>query len=451
MSLTGLLLLAAVLSPLAVRAQDGHYWSNQYGTRAELLGGAVVGSIIDLSSSYYNPGALAIMPDPSVLLSGQALAQEKITVRDSTGADTGLDQHTFGSAPRLFATLVPLSDQIFAFSVLTRQDFSLNTHSFSSIQLQLPSGPEPGTSEYYIDQDLSETWIGITWARRLREEMGFGITPYMAVRSNRVRHQRLAGAMDEGGEAAALAVVDYYQYTHYRLLFKAGLTWKSPTWTAGLTITTPSLGLGFLSGGEAEYTRTVVGVDLDADGSADNVVAEGQSGDVDSDYRSPLSIAVGFSIPIDANTIHVSAEWFNGVDRYSVLEGARIGGDHGLTLEQRLQQELRSIVNIGVGFERVLRQDLNVFGAFTSDLSALPDDLPAGQLSGWNLYHVTGGAAFNFRGLDLTGGLVYSFGGKDAYPLVDSPTWQPARSFQRTEFEVAYWRLKYVIGFAFNI
>ena len=41
-------------------AQDAHYWTLQDGTRAELLGGTVVGSIKDLSSTFYNPGAIWI-------------------------------------------------------------------------------------------------------------------------------------------------------------------------------------------------------------------------------------------------------------------------------------------------------------------------------------------------------------------------------------------------------
>ena len=44
------------LAPFA-RPQDSHYWTNQYGTRATLLGGAVIGSVLDLSGTYYNPGA----------------------------------------------------------------------------------------------------------------------------------------------------------------------------------------------------------------------------------------------------------------------------------------------------------------------------------------------------------------------------------------------------------
>ena len=43
-----------------IHAQDAHYWNNQYGTRAEHVGGLVVGGVLDLSTTYYNPGARRI-------------------------------------------------------------------------------------------------------------------------------------------------------------------------------------------------------------------------------------------------------------------------------------------------------------------------------------------------------------------------------------------------------
>ena len=66
------LAFALVLGSGVARAQDTQYWTQQYGTRAELLGGAVVGSFLDLSATFYNPGALAMMERSAVLLSANA-------------------------------------------------------------------------------------------------------------------------------------------------------------------------------------------------------------------------------------------------------------------------------------------------------------------------------------------------------------------------------------------
>ena len=44
--------LVALFAPSESFAQDTHYWANQLGNRARLLGGAVVGNPGDLSAVY---------------------------------------------------------------------------------------------------------------------------------------------------------------------------------------------------------------------------------------------------------------------------------------------------------------------------------------------------------------------------------------------------------------
>ncbi len=52
--------------------QEDNYWNLQYGTRSTLLGGTVIGSVSDLSATYYNPGAIALFPDTKFIISAQA-------------------------------------------------------------------------------------------------------------------------------------------------------------------------------------------------------------------------------------------------------------------------------------------------------------------------------------------------------------------------------------------
>ncbi len=78
------ILVTAVMAIASAGAsgQDAHYWSQQYGTRSTLLGGAVIGSVNDLSATYYNPAALALSDDPAFLLSAQAYQFRNLTLRE---------------------------------------------------------------------------------------------------------------------------------------------------------------------------------------------------------------------------------------------------------------------------------------------------------------------------------------------------------------------------------
>ena len=60
---------AALFLVLATNAsaQDTHYWSQKYGSRSLLLGGVVIGSVVDLSGTYYNPGGVALLDAPLIL------------------------------------------------------------------------------------------------------------------------------------------------------------------------------------------------------------------------------------------------------------------------------------------------------------------------------------------------------------------------------------------------
>jgi len=66
-------------------AQDSHYWTNQYGTDAQLLGGLVVGSTNDLSSTYYNLGAISLTLDERLILSTDAVEFIHIRINESEG------------------------------------------------------------------------------------------------------------------------------------------------------------------------------------------------------------------------------------------------------------------------------------------------------------------------------------------------------------------------------
>src|SRR5262245_35732398 len=93
--------LCTLASPAA--GQDNHYWTTQFGNRARLLGGAVVGSASDLSAVYYNPGALAQIPEKELILSGTMFEYERLRITDALGPGRDLASGRWFLAPSLVA------------------------------------------------------------------------------------------------------------------------------------------------------------------------------------------------------------------------------------------------------------------------------------------------------------------------------------------------------------
>ena len=81
------LALLCAASPLA--AQDSHYWTMQYGPRSSLLGGAVIGSVDDVSATFYNPGALGLADDLAFAVSTNVFEYSLVSLEDGGGEGTG--------------------------------------------------------------------------------------------------------------------------------------------------------------------------------------------------------------------------------------------------------------------------------------------------------------------------------------------------------------------------
>ena len=99
------ILVTAVMAIASAGAsgQDAHHWSQQYGTRSTLLGGAVIGSVDDLSATYYNPAALALADDPAFLLSAQVYQFRKLTLENGARDNTDLSSQTLRLAADIIA------------------------------------------------------------------------------------------------------------------------------------------------------------------------------------------------------------------------------------------------------------------------------------------------------------------------------------------------------------
>jgi hypothetical protein len=398
-------------------AQDSHYWDNQYGTRAELLGGLVVGSSADLSASFYNPGWIALRNEASLLLTTKAAEVYRITLDNEERLTDGPSSRTIASSPGYLAGRFS-NDQDegwkWVYSYLEKVKFV-----YDASAVVIDWNPEPGPEDFswqsgeaFRISRVNEYWYGLSVARKIRNNLAIGFSPYIAHRTQDSRAQVTGEVLDAQSVYSAGHLVDDFKFWHIRFLMKMGLAWQGERWSAGFTVTTPSLGV---MGQGSVYQNLSFSGDYDdsSPGVDPPFLQVNQQESLDSFWKSPLSLAWGAGLSFNRTKIHVTAEWFNQVGQFKVLDPApyEIVSRPGQYDQYRLESGARQVFNYGAAADHRVSQDFSLFASYRTDQSTLPDNrdrVPG--LAVWDLNHVTGGASFRFLSLEFTTGLQYSWG-----------------------------------------
>lgn len=412
------LLSLLVLSPRAL-AQDSHYWTNQYGSRATLLGGAVIGSVLDLSGTYYNPGGMALVEKPHTILAANVLQYPRVTLAHAPAGSVPLNRYNAGPAPVLLAGTIrvrKLKDHWFGYSYVARQSVKLGLSAsatgFGDVLPSLP-GPEDTITQFRLDEALSESWFGLTWSYKVSKHVGVGITQYIAYRSHRAIVQELAEALSQGNSLAMAFGERQYSYRHFRALWKIGLAADYQTITLGLTLTSPSLSIG--GTGTTGLDSSLTGLDTNGDGLPDDFAAADFQRHLSVTYSTPFSLAAGMTFKIQKVRLYWSTEWFTGVRPYTVIKSKPFPAQStGEIVSTDVTQELRSVLNWGAGLEWFYSNRFKGYASFTTDYSAKkPGTMTNLSLTDWNIIHLVTGGEFLIRKSSFTVGLGAAFGGRD--------------------------------------
>jgi hypothetical protein len=442
--------------PANLQAQDSHYWNLQYGTRSTLLGGAVIGSVSDMAATYYNPAALALFPNPEILLSGKVYQVNTLTMKD--GADEGVDLSSsqIEAAPTLFAGSFPfdwLKQHKLAYSIMTRQQMKFGIEGRRGVINDLTSGQELIARELLIDQNLSDLWLGLSWAYAWDSKIAVGITQYLAIRDQKARSQFLTQSLQPNSNVSTAALIRQYDYKNFRLLWKGGLGMNLDPLTIGITVTTPSVKLA--GSGSALLDAVASDVDLDGDGIEDQLFAANYQQDVSSAFHSPWSIGGGLSYRWGKTRLHASAEWYDAVQKFKILETTDFEAQSsGENVQNRVDHELKSIVNYGLGIEIYFKKKLNGYASFVTDYSAaVPGTETNLSISFWDIYHLATGLAFTLGRSEFTVGVNYAFGKDNLKRSLSFPEFTVSDNLENflQNAELSYRRLKFLIGFSFQI
>ncbi len=432
---------------IPAHAQDAHYWNNQYGTRAQLVGGLVVGSLVDLSATFYNPGAIAAVESPRLILGTDAWEAVDITAERLTAADVEASSSRLRSAPSMFAISLPsLGRSRFSLSSLTRYNFDLTAEAnriTSREDLESGAAQTAEADEVLMETGLSENWFGLSWAYPVHQKIGIGATTYLAVRSQNLRNSLNVSRVSPIREGATAIVTDEFRYTNLRLLWKLGVAVDLTPLTLGLTVTTPSVRLS--SSGRSFVERSLNDVVPEGGGDPVTELIANRQDDRPGTYENPLSVAVGAQYRLDRTSFYFTAEWFDSVDEFAVVEAEDfVGQTTGDTISTDWTQRWRSITNWGLGIEYEISDGLDLYGAFFTDRSAIEQPVAEVNLAtaSWDIYHVSAGAAIGIGSADLTLGFGLGFGSDEDRDLF-------AGAEETADF--SYSSFKLLVGLGFDL
>ena len=428
-------------------AQENNYWNIQYGTRSTLLGGAVIGSVSDLSATFYNPGAIALFPDVKFILSAQVYQMDNFTIKDGAAEGKDLDYSSVVPSPNFVAFDLGfdfLGDDRLAFSILTRQNSNLEFSSRFIDSLEVIEswpGKENFAGGINTEKKFNDVWGGITYSTKLSKIIGIGFTGYVSYRSHKATSLTILQALQDtvNGEIASYSDITNYRFNNCRTLLKAGAGLNLNPLTIGLTVTSPSLNI--FGSGSAGTHLFISGIDS-------NTFNSNYQEDIKSKFNSSWAAGLGGAYNFGKIKLHLSAEWYDAISKYDVLDTESYSSQSsGEILTNDLTHEAKSIINYGVGLDYFAGDSLIFSLSVTTDFSAFVENTSTNlaAYSAWDLIHIAGGSTFNIWKSEVTVGVVYSYGSQTFENNINITPDDNDSVSRQSEFQ--YSQIKVLLGF----
>ena len=307
--------------------QDTHYWTNQYGARAALLGGAVIAGSDDNSAVYYNPANLAFIQESTVSLNTSVYRYSDLYWGNGAGTDVNLHSQRISLYQQMISGLLtkhPEQRHRIGFNILTRQHVNIDMAQRHEGQYEL-STAQDGLESYMgsveLNNNITETWGCLGVGYRLSDHFSIGLTGVVTYRSQRYAYFYTTRAVRgdslavNGSVPLNVGTNAYDIHTRSSIiggLLKWGLHARFGRWYFGLNGATPSVTFW----GESRVLREDSQFNLP--GNRDQI-RTGEQRVLPTQYRYPWTLGFGLAYRYPSGGIYHSWEFFGAVPQYEMI------------------------------------------------------------------------------------------------------------------------------------
>ncbi len=429
--------------PILLQAQINNYWSYNFNEESSLVAGAVVGGGAGAAAIFYNPAIISEINVSKLSLNASLFAYEINNARNVLGEDIDMQSSRLYVIPRSVSYMHkprnhPNWNLEFAYlNVVNAESNSVNYIDKNIDILTYQPGIELYQAYSDLKIDLRTDYFGAGGSIKLNEKWYAGSSMFVSVNSKSSAYQLDINAspinmpLDESSFYNALhETQEMMKFNDYRLLWKFGLFYKKARFSAGLNITTPSVGSIYSDGKKVMRKQSQNSITNPETGEPMQnflIVDYAEKNEVSVTAKSPLAIAVGctYSSPDDKRKLYATMEYFAGIDSYRMVEAnERDDLGQGSILESEDFSEwltyidgANPVFNLAIGYRTKLKENLTFLTGFKTDFNYkikvdpgrynLEKSIKSNNV---NYYHLNGGLTLKIRGQDITAGLQYTLG-----------------------------------------
>ena len=434
-------LLMVLLFTQALKAQDANYWSSNYNPSGFLTPGAVIAFNRDSGVMFLNPALLAYSTKNTASINASIYQYGRINVKN--GAGTGLDLKSTSASiiPQMISATISLKGKhpftlgyalthnpVITYRANQQRDATLNV---------LDDSYSPG-NEYFLGQyknvnSINETSGLISGGFKASDHFAIGLSAEGLIRqqdydydvSSRALYNTSGLLLPQFSNMQETYSASYY---NIGIRFKGGFAYDNERHHIGLTISSPLMHV--TGNGSILIDNEISDLIIPQQGDTINLLTNSRQRNLKVNYKSPLSVALGYACDYKMGQVYIVAEYFSKVGEYDIITPKNQGfikgvdtGDDLITPEfLKFKDARKFVINFGIGASYLLKPDLMGYLAFHTDFNYAaknlynPDDNGyRSNTANYNIYHCQVGTNVKKRKFNLRTGLLIAYGTTSKY------------------------------------